>query len=74
MNEDLKEKIRREMVTHDFELTQEELEMLEFVLLLYINSEDHPKFYERLLERIQLKLKKIDHEKKLEAKKKEISK
>ena len=57
MNEDFKEKLRREMLIHDFGLSQEELEMLEFVLLLYINSEDHPKFYERLLEKIQKKLK-----------------
>ncbi len=74
MSDEFKEKLRREILIHDFGLTQEELEMLEFVLNLYINTEEHPKFFERLLERIQKKLKKIEHEKKLEDKKQELKK
>ena len=74
MSDEYKEKLRRELLGHDFSITQEELEMLEFVLNLYINTEAHPTFFERLLERIQKKLKKIEHEKKLEDKKRELKK
>ena len=72
MSKEVKEKLRRELLGHDFSITQEELEMLEFVLNLYINTEEHPKFFERLLERIQKKLKKIEHEKRLEDKRQEL--
>lgn len=73
MKDELKDRIWRQMVVYDFPLSQEEFEIIEFTLLLYINSEAHPQLYERFLEKITTKLKEIEYDKKLMKMKKDVT-